>query len=247
VNDMSDQPGWSEADSQSFIDFGRYFVPERERQTETICALIPAAEGPFTVLELACGEGLLAEAILERHPGASVVGLDLSPAMRERAAARLARFGERFVARPFDLAERGWRADYRGLRAVVSSLTIHHLDGAGKRGLFADIHAMLAPGGALVVADVVEAATPEAAALFADAWDAEVRRRALELDGRPDAFDFFVRERWNMYRHPEPGGYDKPSPLADQLAWLREAGFADVDVYWALAGHAIFGGRRSGE
>lgn len=241
---MSQEQGWSEGDSQIFIDFGRYFVPERERQLATVSSLIPVHAGPFTVIELACGEGLLAEAILERHPAASVVGLDRSPAMRAAASARLARFGGRFAARPFELDEAGWRREHAGLHAVVSSLTIHHLDAAGKRALFADVYRMLAPGGALVVADVVEAATPEAAALYADEWDAAVRRRAIELDGRPDAYDYFVRERWNMYRYPEPDSYDMPSPLADQLGWLREAGFVSVEAHWALAGHAIFSGRR---
>lgn len=242
---MGDSAGWSEQDSQAFVDFGRYFVPERERQIATICALIPRRDEPFSVLELACGEGLLAEAILLAHPSASVVGLDGSPAMLERAAARLAGYGPRFSALPFDLADGAWRRRYSGLHAVVSSLTIHHLDGPGKARLFADLHAMLAPGGALVVADVVEATSAEAAALYADEWDAAVREAAAG-DGRPDALAFFERERWNMYRYPEPDGYDMPSPLAEQLRWLAEAGFVGVDVHWARAGHAIFGGKRRG-
>ena len=55
---------WSEANSADFIDYGRYFVPARARQISTIASLIPAGVGPAQVLELSCGEGLLAEAIL---------------------------------------------------------------------------------------------------------------------------------------------------------------------------------------
>ncbi len=47
-------------------------------------------------------------------------------------------------------------------------------------------------------------------------------------------------EAWNYYRFPDAG--DRPSPLVDQLAWLKEAGFAIVDCFWLQAGHAIFGG-----
>jgi len=50
-------------------------------------------------------------------------------------------------------------------------------------------------------------------------------------------------EAWNYYRFPDPG--DRPSPLVDQLAWLKEAGFAIVDCFWLQAGHAIFGGYKS--
>ena len=49
---------WSEAASQTFIDFGRYFVPEREQQIAAFVDLIPAHDQPFNILELCCGEGL---------------------------------------------------------------------------------------------------------------------------------------------------------------------------------------------
>lgn len=236
---------WSELDSQAFLDCGRYFVPRREEQVATVRALIPEHEGSFVALDLACGEGLLAEAILARFPLATVVGYDLSPAMLERAGRRLAAFGKRFQTRPFDLAASAWRQPDGAAHAIVSSLSIHHLDGAQKQALFHDLWRMLAPGGALIIVDVVLAATPEARALAADAWDAEVDRRARELDGSTAALDYFRREGWNMYRAEVPDDYDKPSTLTDQLRWLAEAGFTGVDSYWMYAGHAIFGGRKA--
>jgi hypothetical protein len=37
---------------------------------------------------------------------------------------------------------------------------------------------------------------------------------------------------------------DKPSTLPEQLRWMEEAGFEEVDVFWARAGHALLGGYR---
>src|SRR4051794_3926569 len=74
---------WNEADSQNFIDHGRYFVPEREEQIETLCSLVPATAGSAHFAELCCGEGLLSEALLDRFPTATVHGYDGSPAMLE--------------------------------------------------------------------------------------------------------------------------------------------------------------------
>ena len=34
----------------------------------------------------------------------------------------------------------------------------------------------------------------------------------------------------------------RTAPLFHQLVWLRHAGFATVDCWWAFAGHAVFGG-----
>jgi tRNA (cmo5U34)-methyltransferase len=237
---------WSEETSRLFLDYGRFFVPDREEQIACIAALVPPAEGPFAVLELACGEGLLAEAILERHPAAAVLGLDGSEEMLRQARARLARFGRRFTAGPFELADRSWRRPAAGLRAVVSSLTIHHLDGPEKAQLFRDVWAMLEEGGVLVLADIVAAAHEAGRALAADAWDAAVRERSLALAGNLDAFQAFLAEGWNMFRGLDPDDIDKPSRLADQLRWLEAAGFADVDVHWMKAGHAIFSGVRRG-
>ncbi len=235
-------PAWTESNSQTFLDYGRYFVPERERQIETICGLIPLAREGAVLVELCCGEGLLAQAMLERLPGCVVRGMDGSAEMLAAAGKRLAGFGERFQPQHFDLASYDWRAEIRDAHAVVSSLAIHHLDGPEKQTLFADVYWMLAPGGVFVIADVVAPVGKQAESVAADAWDWAVQRRSLELDGTLDGFELFQRERWNMYRYADPDDIDKPSPLYAQLQWLEKAGFVDVDVYWMQAGHAIFGG-----
>jgi tRNA (cmo5U34)-methyltransferase len=242
----STAPGWTAQSSQFFLDYGRYFVPDRETQIATICALIPPPAGPCEVLELSCGEGLLAEAILARFPACTVVGLDGAPEMLDRARERLAPFGSRFVAQLFDLAATDWRTWPRPVHAVVTSLTVHHLDGPGKQALFRDIYAMLAPGGAFVIADVVQPEGELGRQVAAAAWDAAVRERALALDGNEAAFARFEELQWNMYAYPEDEAesIDHPSPLPGQLTWLAAAGFAEVDVYWMRAGHAIFGGRK---
>jgi tRNA (cmo5U34)-methyltransferase len=235
---------WSEAASRTFIDFGRYFVPEREQQIAAFVDLIPAHDQPFTILELCCGEGLLAGALLERFPTCTVYGFDGSPVMLEHARQQLAQYGDRFQTQLFNLADSSWRVQKWPVHALVSSLTIHHLDGAQKQQLFQDLARLLEPGGVFLIADVIAPASRAGAELAAKAWDAAVRRRALAIDGNLDALDYFEREHWNMYRYPEVDDIDKPSRLLDQLKWLEQAGFTDVDVFWMQAGHALFGGRK---
>lgn len=240
--DANNQWHWSEDDSQAFLDYGRFFVPDREYQIQTICDLIPPRDQPFTVVELASGEGLLAEAILHRFAHATVIGLDGSDEMLQRSAARLQHFGSRFKAQQFELAATDWRSTIRSVHAVVSSLTIHHLDGAGKLALFRAVYAMLNAGGVFVIADVIQPTHQYSRAVAAQAWDDAVRQRSLELSGDLKPFDHFQQARWNLYRYPDPG--DMPSPLVDQLQWLQQAGFVKVDVVWLRAGHAIYGGAK---
>lgn len=240
-------PHWDETASQHFIDYGHYFVPEREQQIDTICTLIPVQSQPFNVLELCCGAGVLAGAILARHSTATVHGYDGSPEMLAAAQTNLAAYGGRFQTRRFELAETDWRTPDWPVQAVVSSLAIHHLDGAQKQALFRDVFTLLAPGGVFVVADVMLPAPGLGWAVAAQAWDRAVQQRAQALAGNLDAFTRFEQLHWNMYRYFDPADpeeIDKPSSLLDQLRWLEAAGFAAVDVYWMQAGHAIFGGRK---
>lgn len=233
---------WDEESSHTFIDYGRYFVPERETQLETIAALIPRFEGPFAILDLACGEGLLSQALLEKYPESQVIGMDGSPEMLASAKRRLARFGPRFQASQFDLFDRSWHKVLSTVEVIVSSLAIHHLDSEQKRVLFRDVFGMLSPGGVFVLADLIQPANRLGWELAADAWDEAVRQRSLQLDGNLEGFEAFENQHWNLYRYFDPQDIDKPSGLLDQLKWLKAAGFADVDVYWMRAGHAIFGG-----
>jgi tRNA (cmo5U34)-methyltransferase len=103
------------------------------------------------VLDLGAGTGSTSRAVLDALPGAQLVLVDENPGMLAVATDLLPPENiERVVvadlsdpppAGPFDL--------------VVSALAIHHLDGAGKRALFAAVHERLRAGGRFAMADVV--------------------------------------------------------------------------------------------
>ena len=87
--------------------------------------------------------------------------------------------------------------------AIVSGLAIHHLEHERKRTLFAELHDLLPPGGVFANLDLVTAPTPE------------LHERFRHEIGRPE---------------DDPS--DRLADLHDQLAWLREAGFADADCHF---------------
>lgn len=163
-------------------------------QRELVTASGPSAK---RILELGTGTGVTAALLLERHPDASLVGIDASAEMlgaahqalpAERVELRVAKLEEQLPHGPFDL--------------VASALAVHHLDGADKAQLFRRVGEVLAPGGRFVLADVVVPADPASAQV------------------------------------PLTPGFDKPSPVAEQLQWLTDAGF-DASVIWAEADLAV--------
>jgi len=237
---------WGEDESKIFVEFGRAMVPGREEIERTFLDLIPAEpDEPFLGVELGTGTGWLSAALLREFPKVRILGLDGSPQMLNEAAQLLAPYGDRADLRRFRLEEHSWRdALPQTVRVFLSSLVFHHLDGAGKRDLFARLFHRLEPGGALLFADVMEPRSERARRYFAAVWEEEVRRRSAEIHGNGRAHEFFVREHWNIYDHPDP--MDRPSTLPEQLRWMEEVGFEGVDVFWARAGHALLGGYRPG-
>ena len=127
-----------------------------ELQAETARATEGVRAG--RILELGVGTGETSRRLLERHPGAHLTGIDVSPEMLEEARRRLpeadlrvARLEDPLPEGPFDL--------------VLSTLAVHHLDAAGKADLFRRVAAALAPGGRFVLADVVVPERPEDAVI----------------------------------------------------------------------------------
>src|SRR5215469_6749066 len=184
MSDMSNQ--WSEGDSEIFIDLAEMFVPGRIEQMNALLDLIPARiDEQFTIVELAAGEGNLAQAILERFHACHYVALDGSEVMRQYMSEKLRQFQE-------------WRDNLpRPLRCVVSSLSVHHLFDEEKKQLFRELAEHLEPGGALLVADIIEPANQQIADLFAKQYDEIVRKQSMLIRGDLSGFEQFQQLNWN--------------------------------------------------
>lgn len=245
ADDMT-SPHWSEDNSALFLTMDDVVAPMREQQIATLCALIPAQQDEaFTVVELGAGGGLLARAVLDAYPNCLYHALDGSDVMRITLRERLAPYGERVTIDAFELADTAWREALPSpLRCVLSSLVVHHLTGEDKQQMFRDVAQRLEPGGALLLSDLVESASDRIRLLFAQQWNESAKARSQALAGDLSLYQAFRDAKWNYYELTEKDPVDHPSPLSDQLQWLRAAGFSVADCFWMLAGHTIYGGYR---
>jgi tRNA (cmo5U34)-methyltransferase len=235
---------WTEADSEFYQEIAAVAVPARAEQIATLLTMLPfSPTDSFQAVEVGCGQGILSAALLSCYPQANIIALDGSEAMRAETTRRLSSFNGRGRVEAFDLGATEWHAYLDNADCVLSSLCLHHLTHEDKRKLYATIGRCLSNRGALLIADLVEPQRPEGWELFAAGWDRATEVQSVTETGSTDLFEKFRQSHWNYYRYPDP--YDKPSPLFDQLLWLKEAGFTGVDCFWLQAGHAIYGGYKT--
>jgi tRNA (cmo5U34)-methyltransferase len=205
----------------------RLMIPCFDDFYGTVARVLPfGPDDAFDVLDLGAGTGLLSALLRERYPKARLTLVDISDEMLARARERFA--GEkdvRIIVSDYSVEPLPGRFD-----AIVSALSIHHLDDPGKAALFRRIRDSLQPGGQFVNAEEVLAPTEALDALYWDEWERQARAA-----GAPEEEFAGVEER---------AKYDKPAKLDNQLTWLREAGFADVDCYYKYLMLAVYGGRR---
>jgi len=137
-----------------------------------------------------------------------------------------------------DLSDAGWRdaLPERRYGAAVSALAIHHLPAARKRSLYAEVFALLEDGALFVNLDYVTVAGP-----LRGVWDEQLVANSLRVE----------RQRGGTHTAAElerelcgDADEDRPDTVDDQVRWLREAGFADVEVHFKWAEVAVFGGER---
>jgi tRNA (cmo5U34)-methyltransferase len=136
-------------DPDRYLELMRADIPAYFEFQDAVAAATEDLE-VHAALELGVGTGETARRILARHPGADWTAIDANDAMLSRAREVLPD-AELIKSRLEDPLPVGARA----FDLVVSSLAVHHLDGAGKRDLFRRVYDVLDDGGMFVLGDVV--------------------------------------------------------------------------------------------
>ena len=168
------------------------------------------------VLDLGAGTGLFSWHVFEKFKNADFVLMDVSEKMLDVAKERFSSTSANVKFFVQDYAQGLVVGKYD---LVISSLSIHHLTGQEKKALCAKIYTLLKPEGVFINVDQIKGPSTFFQEYYWNNWLKKVRAAGVEEE----------RIQESIKRRKE---FDKDSTLADQLRWLKEAGFSEVECLY---------------
>jgi tRNA (cmo5U34)-methyltransferase len=183
----------------------------------TAIELIPFEPGaPIDVLDLGAGTGLFSKHVLGKYPKANFMLYDLAEKMLGVARKRFEKNAQQFQYTVRDFRKIQGAQEYD---LIISSLSIHHLEDEEKRKLFGRIYTLLRKGGIFLNVDQIRGGTDYLRELYWNHWLTQVRRAGFSEERIQESIG---------RRIP----YDRDALLGDQLHWLKDVGFGNVDCVY---------------
>lgn len=194
----------------------RKAVPGYDDMCRIACELLPVTDSSIEVVDLGAGTGLFSQLVMNVYPTAHFTLWDVADKMLDVARTRFMNTGAQltYIVNDYRMFN-----ELNSCDLVISSLSIHHLSDQEKKDLFQNIYRALKPGGMFLNLDQIKGPTPELQNLYCQKWE-EITRR----NGASDEEVAGGLERRRLY--------DREATLANQLQWLHDAGFEEVDCVY---------------
>lgn len=179
-----------------------------------------------SILDVGAGTGLFSSLLLNKFPEANITLIDISEKMIEIAKKRFSHCSNiNYIIDDYTSYKFESKFDI-----IVSSLSIHHLTHMEKKNLYQLIYKQLNDDGIFVNADQVLGETSFLETLYKNDWKRKVENSGLSEEEIHSAY-----ERTKL---------DKMSTLAEQIVWLKESGFKDVDCIYKYFNFVVLFGRK---
>ncbi len=174
------------------------------------------------IVDLGAGTGLLTAFVLHLYPEANITLVDFSNEMLAKAKERLAAYPSvRYITEDYLKFQPEQQCD-----AIVSSLSIHHLNDPEKKQLFRLIYSHLKQGGLFINADQASSRSELFNQIYVKQWE-----QAVLNSGLPSSSLEASKKRRKE---------DCNAPMEDQLIWLRKAGFEHADCVYRYNEFTVF-------
>jgi SAM-dependent methyltransferase len=207
---------WSEAEHAQAYLQNRKRIPRRDEGYRALLEFLP--DETNRVLDLGCGDGEVFGRVLDARPEATALAVDFSAEMLGVVRARFEDATDRVTIVEHNL-DASLPESWGAFDAVVSGFAIHHVVDDRKRALYAEIFERLRPGGVFLNLEHVASATPE-------------------------LHEAFLATLGTTLEDDDPS--NQLAAVDEQLEWLRDIGYEQVDCHWKWRELALLAGVRPG-
>ena len=221
----------------------RTAIPMVTEQIGVMMSILKSRQYPVeSFLDLGCGDGILAAAILGTYPASRGMLVDFSLPMLEQAREQLQDYRNQLTFLDLDYGNPAWVSAVQAgglFDAIVSGLSIHHQPDTRKQAIYQEIYSLLKPGGWFINIEHIAAASQLVTDLFnnhvIDGYYA-IEKRNGGTRTREEMADVFMKR-------PDKDA-NKLLSVNVQCSWLCEIGYTEVDCYFRIYELAVFAGRR---
>ena len=218
-------------------------IPMANEQIDVMLRVIRSLRprGVSNFIDLGCGDGVLADQILQAYPNAQGTLIDFSAAMLSAAEDRMTTFANQLQVIELDYGDPNWVNAVAGqtFDLIISGFSIHHQPDWRKKEIYQEIFDLLRPGGVFINSEHVKSVSPvverihdqlfvDSMVVYEDAIGSGKTAEQIEHDY-----------------------YDRPDKEANilldvqtQVRWLEEIGFEHADIYFKVFELAVFGGQK---
>ncbi len=217
----------------------RQLIPCFDPFYDMALSLVETTNPSPQILDLGAGTGLFSSLVLQKYPNSRMTLVDLSEKMLEGARERFHRldnvqyivgdYSNMTFTQSFDIVISSLSIHHLS-HTAKKHLSIHHLSHTAKKHLFINIYQMLNEGGMFVNADQVEGNDSHIDAYYKRRWLEYINGSGLSKE----AIEASVERRQ----------LDLNAPLQDQILWMKQAGFHQVDCMFKYLDFAVFFGKK---
>lgn len=200
-------------------------IPHMNVYYQTAVELTKNFDNP-SILDLGAGTGILTELLHQLHPQSKITLVDISANMLDKAKNKFNDI-DNFTYIEDNYLTMDFKNNYD---IIISSLSIHHLNDKEKYTLYKKIYQHLNNQGVFINADEVMAPTDTLEKLYVEKETGHLLKQDLSNDEKEEI----------LYRRT----LDTPSTLEDNLDWLKDIGYENVDVIYKYYRYFVLYGQK---
>jgi tRNA (cmo5U34)-methyltransferase len=216
-----------EQEAPEFDEIIMKLIPYYPQMLDALISSVPFPKNKkIKAIDLGCGTGTIAKLLKESFPLATIHCVDIAENMIGAAKQKLSAYSG-ITFEKADLSNYSFIDSYD---VILSSLALHHLlTDDDKRNFYTKVYKALNPNGVFYNADNVIGSNEAIQENNMEHWKWFMRKTVSKEE---------IEQKWLMKYKDE----DHPAKSMEQLAWLKDIGFKDIDVVWKYFNFAVFGG-----